>query len=659
MEVTVKAFLQVPDGATEVRRISLILNQDGTMFQVLAAKVAAAFPDLNGRSITISWQDSDDDYVLMSSDEELQDALAQVSSGVLKVFVTDIGQSETQDDEMTEEETGTQDKVARHDWEMPKCPMFRGRGGRGWMRGRGHHHGPHGGPIHGGPFHGHHEGPFHGPHHGPWNRMNGPPAGPFHHPFVAPGLVAEIRPMGERRGWKRALRESVPVSHRRWAKIYIHNWRCQNIANATTTSTDSEQDRRAKTFTKEVAGVPEAYTVWLDMILPKFHQQWETSGESEGNTQNKDDNADSMATLRMSVPVEFREWAQWFLTKRYGKRRAPEFRKRCGSADARDHSGMRGHCGRGQGHGLGKHGHGGCRGRWAGAKLGPLAKQIPRPVRLWAKHFIFTWQLEQQVPVVRPQVSDSEDLDVPVQGAGVPEDYGKWLLKFLPHWHACRGLLDRSMVVERTPGDRANFKATVPQEFRAWVKCYLAKHFQSQNRPMNAEISSEHQRWLQVFKTKWLQQREATTDLLWVSSSEDNAQATTSDPDTSALTSDPDTDVEVNSSFKRMRLEANKQKSVQFAEDSDSDAANLWGKKPGPAFRQFAKGQLTDWDGVSTTEATDDTEIPPHVHRWLCRMMVKMEEKKMRHMKKAGKRETRLAKKELKAIAKAQKNSQS
>ena len=56
MEVTVKAFLQVPGGTKEVRRFSLILNQDGTMFQVLASKIATAFPGLKDRNIIISWQ---------------------------------------------------------------------------------------------------------------------------------------------------------------------------------------------------------------------------------------------------------------------------------------------------------------------------------------------------------------------------------------------------------------------------------------------------------------------------------------------------------------------------------------------------------------------------------------------------------------------------
>ena len=79
----------------------------------------------------------------------------------------------------------------------------------------------------------------------------------------------------------------------------------------------------------------------------------------------------------------------------------------------------------------------------------------------------------------------------------------------------------------------------------------------------------------------------------------------------------------------------------------------------------MAKYELSAWDGVSTAAETDnaeiphhDAEMPPHVYRWLCRIMVKMEEKKMRKLKKAGKRETRLARKELKAIAKAHKQSQ-
>ena len=77
------------------------------------------------------------------------------------------------------------------------------------------------------------------------------------------------------------LQESVPVNHRRWAKIHIHNWRVKNLKNATTSSSDSERERRGAGFTKEAAGVPEAYAVWLDLMLPKFHKRWEKSGRSE------------------------------------------------------------------------------------------------------------------------------------------------------------------------------------------------------------------------------------------------------------------------------------------------------------------------------------------------------------------------------------------
>jgi len=629
MEVTVKAFLQVPGGTKEVRRFSLILNQDGTMFQVLASKIATAFPGLKDRNIIISWQDSDGDYIIMSSDEELQDALTQASNSVLKVFVSGgAGSSKNQDAEMIDQDEAIGNdwtNSVRHDREMPPNPIFCGHGGLGRMRGRGFHHGPH-------------KGRFHGP--------------GFPRPFFAPCFMSEENPVkGEKRAWKQSLRESVPVKHRRWAKIYIHNWRNQNLANVTTTSTDSEREQQTKALTKEAAGVPEAYVVWLDMILPKFHQSWE-------HVEPKDE-ADSLATLRMSVPVEFRQWVQWFLTKRYGKRCQPELKK-CRSEEARGSSETRERCGRGKGQNLGKHGRCGGKGKWAQEKLGPLAKQVPRPVRLWAKHLIFTWQLEQQIPGVRPEMSDSEEVDLPVQSPGIHEDYGRWLLLFLPHWHAKRGLFDPSKV-ERTPEQKAHFKATVPKEFREWVKCYLAKHLHRQNRPMNKEISTEQQRWLEVFKKKWLQQKEATSALLWTSASEDDGQDT-SDQDAQILISEVDTDSEVNSSFKRMKLDVNKHKTVQFVDDSDSDASSIWGKKPCLGFRQSAKDQLANWDGVSTIDETDETEgdeIPPHIHRWLCRMMIKMEERKMRKMKQAAKRETRLAKKELKAIARAQKHSQS
>lgn len=695
MEVTVKAFLQDADGNREVRRVSLLLQPGSAMFKTMAGKIASAFPGLIGKKFDITWEDSDGDFVLMSTDEELQDAVSQSSSGLLKVYITITdGQSVYGDGMMEEEEGPTNDQgtevpQGRHDravsWtavdhpdfphpEGPPPPpppppfhpgmMMHGRRGRrGWMGGRGHHHGPY-------------PGPFPGPH--PmfhpveWTEMPKMRVWPFGRFFGQGGMdqgpcAGQQEEGCDKRGWKRALRESVPVNHRRWAKVYIHNWRKQNLKNFTTTTSDSEQDVKGKTVTKEAAGVPEAYVVWLDMVLPKFHKRWETEVSAEHGAKDfEGDDADSMVTIKMSVPVEFRKWVWWYLARRYGKRMAPEFR--CGSPGRRGHPWGRGHPGA-RGHpgpfwnGMGRRGPGKCGKKgMMGGKLHHLASQVPKHIRTWAKQFILTWRLEHQIPTTRPaHLTDSESDEVKgAKDKGIPEDYGKWLNKFLPRWHLWRGQVASSKV-NIPAGGMGEFKDTVPMEFRCWTKCYLCRHY---SQPSEGSEGGEdrYRRWLQIFKKKWLQQQKGGDEdfeTLCITSSDEEHRA-------AALTSDPDTDMEMDSSFKRLRLDKETTlRNVRFAgaaaeseaaqgSDSDSDAEMFGGRMLGKhGFRRFAKTELYNWDGKTPVDgADDDLELPPRLYHVLSHMMVKMQKKKF-------KRDMKAAKKEMKAAAKAQKLSES
>ena len=68
---------------------------------------------------------------------------------------------------------------------------------------------------------------------------------------------------------------------------------------------------------------------------------------------------------------------------------------------------------------------------------------------------------------------------------------------------------------------------------------------------------------------------------------------------------------------------------------------------------------MFSWDGISLNNGGDvdeDGPIPPNVYMWLCRVMTKMQWKKIKQMHKVAKKETKLARKELKLIAKAQKH---
>ncbi|KAK3735723.1 hypothetical protein RRG08_024519 [Elysia crispata] len=102
MDFVVKAFLSKTDNSTEVRRLHFSMSSAGEVkgkFEQLQAQLATSFPDLKGKTFIVSWKDSDGDYVLMSSDEELLEALSEMENKQLKVFITEsppeLGDDET------------------------------------------------------------------------------------------------------------------------------------------------------------------------------------------------------------------------------------------------------------------------------------------------------------------------------------------------------------------------------------------------------------------------------------------------------------------------------------------------------------------------------------------------------------------------------------
>ncbi|XP_012945434.2 uncharacterized protein LOC106013661 [Aplysia californica] len=548
----------------------------------------------------------------MSTDEELQEALTHSSTGRLKVYINVVDGQSVNVEQMMEEEaelsTDPESEVTRvrHNREVPAAVnheglplphgtptslyrMFGQQGGLGCRRRRGQNHGL-------------------------WKRRQESPAGPCG-PCDGQRQMAQGPHAGERekiiekRDWKKALRESVPVSQRRWAKIYVHNWRKENLENvSTTTSSDSGQEKKGKTMTREEAGVPEGYEVWLVKVLTKFHKRWETAevcaAGHDGSDSDERGAVNKMATLRKSVPVDFRRWMRWYLVRRYGKRAAPEFR--CGSPGRKGHrmgkgqGGCEGHSG-GEGQRRGKLGLRGCksfptcerptmdesrpgcksrpqgcrkdkasnlgedgREKWwkksqaSGFRPGHLASQVSRQIRSWTKRFILTWRLDHQIPTSVPaHLSDSEKVKANnVKDAGVPEDYVTWLLRFLPRWHVRTGQVGQSKV-DVPEVRRGQLKELVTREFRDWVKRYLYRHYSHCPAQSGVERGEEeeerYRRWLQVFKKKWLMQQFTSGDLdpPCLSSSEEEEE----EKGAATVTSDPDTDVEVmESSMKRLRL---------------------------------------------------------------------------------------------------------
>lgn len=92
-QLTVKAYLKrwnverkQLEAVDEIRRFSV--DQDvATSYAYLLAKVTAVFPGLNNKAITLYWRDVDNDMIAFSSDDELLEAVKNVSDGMLRVYI--------------------------------------------------------------------------------------------------------------------------------------------------------------------------------------------------------------------------------------------------------------------------------------------------------------------------------------------------------------------------------------------------------------------------------------------------------------------------------------------------------------------------------------------------------------------------------------------
>ncbi|CAG5134617.1 unnamed protein product [Candidula unifasciata] len=626
MNIIVKAHLQREDGTVEVRRIPIALtgqdNNNG-IFRDIASKVGNVFPSLENKRFTLKWkvdgmkENGPEDFVDIMSDQGQDVDEGEGSAG------------ESKKDDACDGGESFPGFMRRHFRQSPPCSEF-GNPMEFWDRMGGHHMGMSGafggpglfeGPS---PFHfDHHFGHHFGHHHGKGRH------GKRHH---------------GKDGWKGNLRDAVPVAHRRWAKSYIRTWRVQNLKNATSTSSDSEQDA----FALDTSNVPEAYMLWLETLLPKWHRR---IGEETSDVK-KDEAVDSATKdqLKASVPVEFRKWAKWYLSRHFGKKESPRFRKH------------------GSDHDFGMKLATGCKKNWKRAcKMQTLSVSVPMMHRMWAKIFIKDWRQEHNIPDPKSGnhgavSSESEDTEKETAKGDItiPNDYVRWMRKFLARWHLWRGETTEKVQIEK--GGMGEFKDTVPKNFRKWVKCFLWRRYGS-GVAKEVDTANQYQKWLQAFQHKWLRDQEkgSSADELVLSSSDEDAPKPTSDVDTAEKL--------VESSLKKLRLEGdeNGTRNVHFDPSTQGVARErmprrdnsafgdfegaLFNKKTNPGFRQWAFEALWQWDGktASSTEgAASNEQIPPHVYHVMSRMMAKMQMKKM-------KQELKQAKQAMKAAKKAQK----
>ncbi|XP_013792674.1 sequestosome-1-like [Limulus polyphemus] len=87
MVLTIKAFYQKE--GTEKTEIRRFLTTEGVFnsYTNLCEKISKVFPQLTGKAIHLAWRDSEGDEIIMSSDEELAEAIAQAENDLLKVHI--------------------------------------------------------------------------------------------------------------------------------------------------------------------------------------------------------------------------------------------------------------------------------------------------------------------------------------------------------------------------------------------------------------------------------------------------------------------------------------------------------------------------------------------------------------------------------------------
>ncbi|XP_002737931.1 sequestosome-1-like [Saccoglossus kowalevskii] len=98
MSITVKAYLQTADDSQEIRRFAVDQGAS-TSYEYLSTKITQVFPSI-GRSdsFTLSYRDSEGDLIAFSSDEELVDALGQLSEDIFRVYIKLTGKKVSHDE---------------------------------------------------------------------------------------------------------------------------------------------------------------------------------------------------------------------------------------------------------------------------------------------------------------------------------------------------------------------------------------------------------------------------------------------------------------------------------------------------------------------------------------------------------------------------------
>uniref|UniRef100_A0A0B7BHA7 PB1 domain-containing protein n=1 Tax=Arion vulgaris TaxID=1028688 RepID=A0A0B7BHA7_9EUPU len=97
MNTVIKAHLNRADSTVEVRRIPLAVSGQDTsgILKEIASKVGSVFPGLADKQFTLKWKDSDGDLIMMTTDEEVMEAVSHAQNSPLKIFITVDGVKDT------------------------------------------------------------------------------------------------------------------------------------------------------------------------------------------------------------------------------------------------------------------------------------------------------------------------------------------------------------------------------------------------------------------------------------------------------------------------------------------------------------------------------------------------------------------------------------